>query len=61
MSLHIAARMQMYGGSFARAIADAWVCADPANRARLEAAFSDLFQSYMDAEMLLDTVKQQPA
>jgi hypothetical protein len=53
--------MQMYGGSFARAIADAWVCADPANRARLEAAFSDLFQSYMDAEMLLDTVKQQPA
>jgi len=50
MNLHIAARMQMYGGSFAQAIADAWVVADPQNRARLEAAFADLFARYMDTE-----------
>lgn len=40
------ARMQTYGGSFARAIAEAWYHADPANRALLEAAFADLFARY---------------
>ena len=39
-------RMRAYGGSFARAIAEAYIVADPANRARLEAAFGDLFARY---------------
>lgn len=45
--LHAAAhRMQAMGGGFASAIAAAWFLADSGNRARLEAAFSDLFDRY---------------
>jgi hypothetical protein len=51
MNLDIAARMQMYGGSFAQAIADAWVCADPVNRAKLEDTFSELFNKYRGDEI----------
>jgi len=40
-------RMINHGGSFARAIAQAWLVADPDNRARLEAAFPDLFARYV--------------
>ena len=46
MNLDIAARMLHYGGSFAKAIADAWVMADSGNRAKLEEAFADLFARY---------------
>ncbi len=46
MTLDIAARMLHYGGSFAKAIADAWVVADAGNRAKLEEAFADLFARY---------------
>jgi hypothetical protein len=48
MTLDIAGRMLLYGGSFAKAIADAWMCADPENRARLEQAFADLFARYAE-------------
>lgn len=40
--------MERYGGSFAQAIARAWQCADPDNRARLSAAFPELFKRYAD-------------
>jgi hypothetical protein len=51
MNIHIASRMLQYGGSFAKAIADAWVCADAQNRAKLEQAFGDLFQRYSGDEI----------
>jgi len=38
--------METVGGSFARAIARAYYCADPHNRARLREAFSELFKKY---------------
>ncbi len=34
------------GGSFAAAIGDAYIAADPQNRARLRAAFPDLFTQF---------------
>jgi hypothetical protein len=43
-------RMINYGGHFARAIAQAWLVADPDNRERLEAAFPDLFARYANME-----------
>jgi hypothetical protein len=46
MSEATIARMLQYGGSFAQAMADAWMCADPVNRAKLEEAFADLFARY---------------
>ena len=42
--------MVAHGGSFAAAIAEAWMLADPANRARLEEAFPDLFNRYANME-----------
>jgi hypothetical protein len=51
MNIHIASRMLQYGGSFAQAIADAWVVADPANRAKLEDTFSELFNKYRGDEI----------
>jgi hypothetical protein len=38
--------MERQGGSFARAIAQAYYCADTHNRYRLIAAFGDLFVRY---------------
>ena len=38
--------MNVLGGAFAKEIADAWRYADPDNRARLEAAFPELFAKY---------------
>jgi hypothetical protein len=49
MNLDIASKMLHYGGNFAQAIADAWMCADHENRAKLEQAFADLFDKYKDA------------
>jgi hypothetical protein len=46
MTPDIIARMLQYGGSFAQAMADAWMCADPVNRAKLEDTFSELFNKY---------------
>lgn len=40
--------MAMYGGSFARAIADAAQRADPVNFIRLKTAFPDLWDQYAD-------------
>jgi len=36
------------GGSFADAIGTAYIAADPSNRARLRAAFPDLFTQYFN-------------
>jgi hypothetical protein len=44
----IIARMQQYGGSFAKALAHAWTVASPANREVLELAFAGLFATYKD-------------
>lgn len=42
-----AARLMARGaGRFMRAIADAWICADPDNRAILEDAFRAKFDQY---------------
>jgi hypothetical protein len=41
-----AAWMMEEGGSFAAAIGDAYIAADPQNRARLRAAFPDLFTQF---------------
>ena len=38
--------MQQHGGSFAKALAAAWLLGDNDNRAKLRSAFSDLLQSY---------------
>jgi hypothetical protein len=38
--------METYGGSFVRALANLWVLADAANRAKIEREWSDLFQQY---------------
>jgi hypothetical protein len=50
MSVRMAAieTMERLGGSFVRALAECWLRADPANRARLEAAFADYFNQYAD-------------
>ena len=39
-------RMRVYGGSFARALAEAYLVADSGNRAKLEQAFAELFARY---------------
>jgi hypothetical protein len=38
--------MQVYGGSFERALSECWVLADATNRAKIEREWSDLFQHY---------------
>jgi hypothetical protein len=38
--------MQTYGGSFAKAIAEAWYRADGTNRYILRTSFGDLLESY---------------
>jgi hypothetical protein len=38
--------MQNHGGRFVRALAAAWLAADDANRARIEAAFPELWIRY---------------
>jgi len=38
--------MQFWGGSFAKAIAEAYIKADPSNKNKLYDAFTDLFDSY---------------
>lgn len=43
-------RMMRFGGSFARAIGEAWFLADDDNRRRLQEAFPDLFEKYAKAE-----------
>ena len=45
--LHAALTMEG-GGSFAAAIGDAYIAADKQNRARLRAAFPDLFTLYFN-------------
>jgi hypothetical protein len=39
------------GGSFAAAISDAYIAADPQNRARLRAAFPDLFTQFYNLHL----------
>ena len=55
--------MHAYGGSFERALARAWRCADESNQARIKATWPDLFEEYRelaahaqaaDARRLLD-------
>jgi hypothetical protein len=48
MNTDTLARMQTYGGAFARAIAHAYIVADSDNRQRLESAFADLFARYAE-------------
>lgn len=48
--LHAACMMDQ-GGSFAEAIGTAYIAADPQNRARLRAAFPDLFTRYFNEYM----------
>jgi len=38
--------MQKYGGSFASALAQAWLLADPDNRRKLRNEFGELLESY---------------
>jgi len=45
--LHAACMMES-GGSFADAIGTAYIAADPQNRARLRAAFPDLFTQFFN-------------
>ena len=42
----VAEAMQRYGGSFAKAIAEAWFRADNDNRKKLERCFFELFEEY---------------
>lgn len=38
--------MRQHGGQFVKAIAQAWLCADPLNQARVKAAFFPEFDRY---------------
>ena len=38
--------MRQHGGSFDRAIADAWLAADPENRAKIEVTWWEMFERY---------------
>ncbi len=38
--------MEAYGGSFVKALAAAWRCADAQNRRRLDEAFPDYWSNY---------------
>ena len=40
--------MRIYGGSFVRALAEAYRCADHVNKALLEKAFPQLFNKYRE-------------
>lgn len=40
--------MRRFGGSFARALAEACVCADDANLAKIRAAFPELWREYAE-------------
>lgn len=40
--------MLRYGGSFVQALAQCWLRADAQNRARLKAAFPDVWAEYSD-------------
>lgn len=46
MSEDTVAKMEKYGGRFVKALANAWRCADLANKRTLEDAFADLFNRY---------------
>lgn len=53
-----ATAMREHGGGFASHLAEAWFFADPDNRARIEAAFPELFEKYAKvAEKLESRVK----
>lgn len=49
--IHAAHLMEQMGGSFAACIARAYFAADKYNRARLKAAFPDLFVSYYNLHL----------
>jgi hypothetical protein len=38
--------VHIHGGNFGRHLAEAWLAADPINRARIEAAFPHLLEKY---------------
>jgi len=42
----VIATMQRYGGSFVKALANAWGCADEDNSARIEATWPEYIQKY---------------
>ena len=44
--------MYGYGGSFVRALAEAWQRADPINQAKLRAAFPEYWAQYRDLALL---------
>ena len=44
--------METYGGSFVKALAETWYCADPVNKARIQDAFQDIFHRY--GQMVID-------
>ena len=46
--IEIAIVMKEMGGSFASALGDAFLKADAENRARVKAAFPDLFEQYLE-------------
>ncbi len=46
-----ACTMLEHGGSFVQALGDCWLKADTDNRARLEAAFPELFDRYAAANL----------
>ncbi len=44
--LEVIEAMSTYGGSFARALAQAWRAADPHNSQRIKDAFPDMWDDY---------------
>jgi hypothetical protein len=46
MTRSVVRKMMLCGDAFAYAIGAAWLAADSANRAKLEAVFDDLFAHY---------------
>ena len=50
----VVARMQEIGGSFAKHLAALYVAADPVNRERIQAAFPEIWESYLRLVLKMD-------
>ena len=49
MSIDVVDFIRMNGGSFAIALANAWLVADQSNREKIESCFADMLRPYVQA------------
>lgn len=46
--MHVVKMMSRYGGSFVKALAEAYKCADPKNRAKIITMWPDYWKTYRE-------------